>query len=92
MPPFMIRKSTKIYLGIILLGLVISSLTFVYYGFNLGIKPCNGFPSDAANCGDADLGGIGFILIGIPIVALGVVGFLVHMVWDFIKASRRASS
>jgi hypothetical protein len=82
------QKSNIIYLCIIAIGLFVSGLTFVYYGFNLGIKPCEGLASDAANCGDADLGGVGFLLIGVPITLLGIISLVINLVLGYVKSKR----
>lgn len=81
-------KANRIYLALIVIGVLITSVTFVYYGFHLGIKPCTGLPSDAANCGDADLGGVPFLLIGIPIALLGILSLCLSLIWHRIKRSR----
>ena len=88
MTKFLKQKLNIVFLCIIVLGLLITSLTFVYYGFHLGIEPCKGLATDAANCGDADLGGVGFILIGVPIILLGVIGLVIKLVWGYIKRKR----
>jgi len=79
------KKPIAVSLIIIAAGLLITSGVFVYYGFHLGIKPCEGLPSDAANCGDADLGGVVFIFVGIPIALFGIVSLLVALVMTYAK-------
>jgi len=66
--------------------LLVTSAVFVYYGFHLGIKPCTGSSSDAANCGDADLGGVIFVVIGVPITLFGIVSLLVALVLPYFRA------
>ncbi|HSX42860.1 MAG TPA: hypothetical protein VLF59_02120 [Candidatus Saccharimonadales bacterium] len=66
------KKPLLVSLIIIALGLCITCGIFVYYGFHLGIKPCKGLPTDAANCGDGDFGGVIFILFGVPIMLFGL--------------------
>jgi hypothetical protein len=68
------------YLLITTVGLLIMAIVVPYYAFHWGVKPCTGTPIDAANCGDADLGGVGFILIGLPITLLGIAGLCVRWV------------
>jgi hypothetical protein len=68
------------YLIITLVGLLIMSVVLPYYAFHWGVKPCTGMTTDAANCGDADVGGVGFILIGLPITLLGLIGLCVRWV------------
>lgn len=66
------KKPVLVSLIIIALGFCITGGIFVYYGFHLGIKPCKGLPTDAANCGDGDFGGVIFILFGAPIILFGL--------------------
>ena len=66
-------------------GLLIASFVFVYYGFHLGIKPCKGLPTDAANCGDADMGGVIFVVVGIPIALFGFVSTLLTLLMARLK-------
>lgn len=84
-----IRRLAKVFLLVMLAGLLISSFVFVYYHFHLGIKPCQGLPADADNCGDADLGGIIFPLIGLPIAFLGLIGFVISVVMIFVRRRRQ---
>lgn len=79
------KKSIVASLLIAALGLLIISGMFVYYGFNLGIQPCEGLPSDAANCGDADLGGVVFVFVGLPIALFGIVSLAVAWILDVFK-------
>jgi magnesium-transporting ATPase (P-type) len=79
------KKPIAVSLIIIAAGLLIMGATFVYYGFHLGIKPCEGLPSDAANCGDADLGGVVFIVVGAPITLFGIVSLLVSSVMTYAR-------
>jgi hypothetical protein len=51
-----------------------------YYAFHWGVKPCTGTPADLDNCADADLGGLFFIMLGLPIAMLGVAGIIVRWV------------
>ena len=73
------KKPVVVSLWIIAAGLLITSAVFVYYGLDLGIKPCRGLPSDAANCGDADMGGVVFVFVGVPITLLGVVSLTISL-------------
>ena len=82
------KKSNIVYLSIVAFGLLISCGTFIYYGFHLGIKPCQGLASDVSNCGDADIGGIGFMMIGVPIMLLGIISLAVNFVLGHIKSKR----
>lgn len=77
------KKPIFVSLIIIALGFCITCGIFVYYGFHLGIKPCKGLPTDAANCGDGDFGGVIFILFGVPIMLFGLVslGMAVLLKW-----------
>lgn len=67
------KKPVLTSLIIITTGLLIFAAMYAYYALNLGIKPCKGLPSDAANCGDGDFGGIYFILIGLPLILFGII-------------------
>jgi hypothetical protein len=73
------KKPVVVSLWIIAAGLLILSGVFVYYGLDLGIKPCQGVPSDAANCGDADMGGVIFVFAGAPIALLGIVSLVISL-------------
>lgn len=79
------QKSNIVYLCIIGIGLCFIGAGFGYYAFHLGIKPCESLPSDAANCGDADFGGVGFIIIGVPIALLGIISLVINVVWGHLK-------
>lgn len=70
-------KLTKASLATISTGLVTVGFTFIYYHFHLGIKPCEDLPTDASNCGDADFGGVYFIMVGVPIILIGIIGLLI---------------
>jgi hypothetical protein len=82
-------RLAKISLLLILAGLMISSFVFVYYHFHLGIKPCQGLPTDAANCGDADFGGIIYPLIGVPVAFVGLVGLVVSVVMGLVRRNKQ---
>jgi hypothetical protein len=82
-------KFVKIALAVTVVGLLVTLFVFPYYGFHMGIKPCEGLPSDAANCGDADLGGVMFVVIGVPIMAAGLVSLLCYGVVRFIKRKKK---
>jgi membrane protease YdiL (CAAX protease family) len=82
-------KFAKACLILIVIGLLISSLLFAYYHFHWGIKPCEGLPTDAANCGDADLGGVVFVLIGVPLALLGLVGLIASTIAGFVDRHKR---
>lgn len=56
------------------------SIVLPCYAFHWGIKPCTGMPGDADNCGDADLGGVGFIMLGMPITMLGLIGLVIRWI------------
>jgi hypothetical protein len=66
------------YIIITLIGLLIMVIVVPYYAFHWGVKPCTGTSVDAANCADADLGGVFFIMLGLPIAVLGVAGIIVR--------------
>ena len=83
------KRLTQLFLLVTLVGLLISSFIFVYYHFHLGIKPCQGLPTDADNCGDADLGGIIYPLVGVPIACVGLVGFIVSLVVGLVRRHRQ---
>jgi hypothetical protein len=69
-------KRNKISLGLITVGLLLVATMFAYYHFQWGVKPCKGLTTDPANCGDADFGGIYFLLGGLPFVLAGIVGLI----------------
>lgn len=79
------RKPVAVSGIIIAAGLLIASFIFVYYGLHLGIKPCQGLPSDAANCGDGDFGGAIFLLLGVPVVLFGIVSLLTSLLLRWLK-------
>lgn len=68
-----------------IIGLVITGLIFPYYAFHWGIKPCDE-PGAGANCGDADFGGLVFIVIGVPLVAVGLICLLLSAVLQLTAA------
>ncbi|MEK7594361.1 MAG: hypothetical protein AAB436_01840 [Patescibacteria group bacterium] len=80
-------KQNKVLLGITILGLIIISFAFLYYAVpNFHIKPCSTDSAqqkfDAANCGDADIGGVGFVLLGVPIFLFGLVALCISIAQD----------
>lgn len=68
------------YIVITVIGLLIMSIVLPYHYFDWGIKPCMGTPADVDNCGDADFGGVGFIMLGLPIAILGIIGIIARWV------------
>lgn len=78
-------KLSKISLAAIGIGISILGLMLVYYYLHLGVKPCKGLPTDASNCGDADFGGVYFLLIGAPLILSGGVGCMVACVRYFLR-------
>jgi hypothetical protein len=66
------RRSTFILLAV--LGILILLSIFPYYWLHLGVKACQGLPTDASNCGDADFGGLGLLVLGLPIFIVGITG------------------
>lgn len=85
-------KLAKFSLGAALLGLLVLGCMFVYYHFHLGIKPCEGLPTDASNCGDADLGGVYFIFVGFPLIFLGIVGLLADYIRRYLKRNTKGGA
>jgi len=85
---FFKKKPILASLIVIAVGILITSFMFVYYHYHLGIKPCKNLPSDAANCGDGDFGGVFFFLIGVPVTVFGI-ACLFHF-WrpSFLKRNR----
>ncbi len=75
----------KLSLAIIAAGVLIISLVVPYYALNLGIQPCQGLLTDAANCGDADLGGVVFVFGGAPLVAYGLVTLILAVALRLIR-------
>lgn len=67
-------KIVKLSLICIAVGVIVLAGVFPYYYFEWGIKSCQGLPTDAANCGDADFGGVLFVLYSLPFFVLGVIG------------------
>ena len=67
-------KIIKLSLICIVAGVVILAGIFPYYYFEWGIKSCQGLPTDAANCGDGDFGGVLFLLYSLPFFGLGLLG------------------
>lgn len=84
-------KLTKISLAVIGTGLLTISFIFIYYYFHLGVKPCKGLPTDASNCGDADFGGVYFILAGIPLILIGIVGLSIACVRYYYRRKSRGA-
>ena len=80
-------KPYILYLVIIAIGLLIMAVAVPYYAFDWGVKPCTGALTDAANCGDADLGGMAFIMLGLPLAVLGILGAFVR--WTVGLARRK---
>lgn len=70
----------KISSTAVIFGLLAISLMFAYYHFHWGIKPCQGLPTDASNCGDADMGGVYFLAFGAPSLFLGTMGLITSAV------------
>jgi hypothetical protein len=75
----------KVSLTILVAGLLIVSLIFPYYAFHWGIKPCQGLPSDAANCGDGDFGGVLFLVSGGPLVLYGTVTLILALLLKLLR-------
>jgi NADH:ubiquinone oxidoreductase subunit 6 (subunit J) len=69
-------KLLKFSLICIVIGVIIFAGIFPYYYFEWGIKSCQGIATDAANCGDADMGGVLFMLYSLPFFALGALGLV----------------
>jgi len=67
-------KTVKLSLICIAAGVVIFAGIFPYYHFEWGVKSCQGLPTDAANCGDGDVGGVVFVLYSLPFFAIGLLG------------------
>ena len=82
------KKSNMAYITIILIGLQIIALSFIYYGLHLGIKPCKGLSTDASNCGDADMGGVVFVLIGAPFILFGILCLTINLFIGYLKRRR----
>ena len=76
-------KSVKITFAIMLLGIAIMAFVIPYYAFHWGLKPCQGLPTDANNCGDADIGGVVFIVVGFPIALLGLISTAAAVVGSY---------
>lgn len=79
------NKTTKVAAIIILAGILITSLMFVYYALpNVGVPACSTDPAqrqyDPANCGDGDFGGVIFLFVGIPIVAFGLIVLIASLI------------
>jgi len=66
--PFLRSKQNTVLLVIIVLGLLITAFSVIYYYLPI--------PRAAE---DADLGGAGFAIIGIPIFVLGIVGLILSL-------------
>jgi hypothetical protein len=64
-------KPVIVSLVVLAVGIAIVALVFPYYALHWGIKPCQGLPTDAANCGDGDFGGAIFLLGGAPLILYG---------------------
>lgn len=69
-------RIVKFSLICIAIGVIILAGIFPYYYFEWGIKSCQGLPTDPANCGDGDFGGVWFVLFGLPFVGLGLLGLV----------------
>lgn len=78
-------RLVKLSLGFIGAGLLTLSLIFAYYHFHWGVEPCKGLPSDPSNCGDADFGGVYFVLVGVPLILAGLLGLVYAAVRHVMK-------
>jgi hypothetical protein len=76
----------------IIVGIIIFAGVFPYYYFEWGIQSCQGLPTDAANCGDADMGGVLFVLYSLPFFALGILGLAYAGVRALIRRYKRTAT
>lgn len=76
------------YAIVLVVGLLVMGGAWMYYGFGWGTEPCTGAPTDAANCGDADMGGIGLFIIGLPIAFVGVAGLAVRALYGIFRSKK----
>lgn len=68
------KRPLYIFLAITIVGALVTLSVFPYYWLELGVKSCKGPPTDLNNCGDADMGGIGILFLGFPILVIGLTG------------------
>ena len=73
----LLSPAIKVPLIITAIGVLVTLLIIPYYAFNLGIKPCEGLPTDPLNCGDADFGGVVFAFYGGTIMYYGLTALAV---------------
>ena len=69
-------KIVKLSLICITAGVIILAGIFPYYYFEWGVKSCQGLPTDTANCGDGDFGGVLFLLGSLPFLSAGLLGLV----------------
>lgn len=82
------RRSFKVGLILVALSVLLLGLMVVYYVFHLGVKPCEGLPTDAQNCGDADFGGLFFIMAAVPAFLIGVIALVLSSVSVWLKRTK----
>ena len=82
-------KVTKLSLICIVIGVIVLAGIFPYYHFEWGIKSCQGLPTDAANCGDGDFGGVLFVVSSLPFFGLGLLGLAYALIRALIRRYKR---
>ncbi len=81
-------KTVKLSLICIIVGVIIFAGIFPYYYFEWGIKSCQGLPTDAANCGDGDVGGVVFVAYSFPFFCIGLLGLACAAIRALIRRYR----
>jgi hypothetical protein len=82
-------RTVKISLVSIAIGIIVLASIFPYYYFEWGVKSCQGLPTDPANCGDGDFGGVWFMLLSLPFIGAGLLGLAYALVRNLIRRNKR---